>query len=85
MKGRLVFLLFYNYYISNSYILYCHIQFSIDRLSLVMLVNKIIVGEEKEIQVVFNHAEEFNLLNEMMIEDEKPDGLKDESTSRKVG
>lgn len=56
----------------------------IDRLSLVMLVNKIVIGENKEIQVVFNHAEEFKILNKMIANDKELDSLKNISSSRRI-
>ena len=36
-----------------------------DRLSIVMLIDKILVGENKEIEVIFNHQEEVALLEAM--------------------
>lgn len=56
----------------------------IDRLSLVMLVNKIVIGENKEIQVVFNHAEEFKILNKMIANDKELDSLKNISSARRI-
>ena len=36
-----------------------------DRLSIVMLIDKILVGENKEIEVIFNHQEEVAFLEAM--------------------
>lgn len=43
----------------------------LDRLSVVMLIDKIFIGENKEIEVVFNHQEEAAFLEAMANEDEK--------------
>ena len=37
----------------------------IDRLSVVMLIDKIFISEDKTIDIRFNHAEELSLLEEM--------------------
>lgn len=44
----------------------------IDRLSVVMLIDKIFISEDKTIDVRFNHTEELSLLEEMAKTD-KPD------------
>lgn len=44
----------------------------IDRLSVVMLIDKIFISEDKTIDVRFNHTEELSLLEEMTKTD-KPD------------
>ena len=49
-----------------------------------MLVNKIVIGENKEIQVVFNHAEEFKILNKMIANDKELDSLKNISSARRI-
>ena len=36
-----------------------------DRLSIVMLIDKILIGEDKEIEVIFNHQEEVAFLEAM--------------------
>ena len=42
-----------------------------DRLSIVMLIDKILVGENKEIEVIFNHQEEVAFLEAMANNDER--------------
>ncbi len=42
-----------------------------DRLSIVMLIDKILIGEDKEIEVIFNHQEEVAFLEAMANTDEK--------------
>lgn len=37
----------------------------IDRLSVVMLIDKIVISEDKTIDVIFNHSEELSLIEEM--------------------
>ncbi|HEP5631163.1 TPA: recombinase, partial [Streptococcus pyogenes] len=46
--------------------------YEIDRLSVVMLIDKIFISEDKTIDVRFNHTEELSLLEEMTKMD-KPD------------
>lgn len=38
----------------------------LDRLSVVLLIEKILVGENKEIDVIFNHKEELNLITNIL-------------------
>ena len=42
-----------------------------DRLSIVMLIDKILIGEDKEIEVIFNHQEEVAFLEAMANNDER--------------
>ena len=48
----------------------------LDRLSVVMLIDKILIGENKEIEVIFNHQEEADFLEAMANDNEKKQGAK---------
>lgn len=51
---------------------------NLDRLSLVMLVDKIVIGEHKEIDVIFNHQEELEFYTQMV---QGEDCLKGDNTA----
>ncbi len=45
----------------------------LDRLSIVLLIEKILVGESKEMEVIFNHKEELNLITNILCHEKEID------------